>query len=373
MCRHDRRCPGHASPQARARHNAMRRENRAIRKQILDFAAQADDAPADLNERPVNELKAWAQAHDAPEAVLAPPNRQLEEGTTDEHATRTTREADGDGLRSPDTLGPGQGRVPTPIRPRTGNPGSRSSPDSRGLAGRKDPLHDGIRPVLTVGGQPATVLKQVPDTSRTAQLRERGLKTPTVYELTPDSAPGYASAMQALKTNNRYHASVEVYPEDDYRQMRLFTVDDGTAGFALKDDELVSVFCHQDSIHRGSTPALLVAAVHEGARRLDCFDTALPGLYARGGFVPVARLGWNDEYAPDGWDKGTYRAFNDGRPDVVFMAYDPSALDSRYVPGGERVEDYDAGSELAAEYAQAHGVSSDPAQKPKSPGPGTNE
>ena len=51
----------------------------------------------------------------------------------------------------------------------------------------------------------------------------------------------------------------------------------------------------------------VVKAVEQGARRLDCFDTGngfLPRLYGRHGFQPVARVRWNDEYAPDDWDYG---------------------------------------------------------------------
>lgn len=153
--------------------------------------------------------------------------------------------------------------------------------------------------------------------------------------------------MEDLRRNNRFHASVYVYDEDEYRAMRLFTVDDGKAGFALKGDEIVSVFCHNDSKHAGCAQALMAAAVDEGGRRLDCFDTVLPKVYARAGFVPVARLAWNDEYAPPEWDYPTYQLFNGGRPDVVFMAYDPSSIDGSYTAGaGVQIDDYDEGPPL---------------------------
>ncbi len=45
---------------------------------------------------------------------------------------------------------------------------------------------------------------------------------------------------------------------------------------------------------------MLCQAIVPGGRRLDCFDTVLPDLYADAGFVPVARLKWNDDYAPAG-------------------------------------------------------------------------
>jgi hypothetical protein len=67
--------------------------------------------------------------------------------------------------------------------------------------------------------------------------------------------------------------------------------------------------------------------------------------------VPVARLKWNDEYAPDGWDYPTYDRFNGGRPDVVFMAHSPGAEDSSYKPGeGVQVQDYDEASTLVANF-----------------------
>ncbi|WP_260684584.1 hypothetical protein [Rhodococcus sp. KBS0724] len=65
-----------------------------------------------------------------------------------------------------------------------------------------------------------------------------------------------------------------------------------------------------------------------GGHRLDCFDTVLPTLYAYAGFVAVARLAWNDDYAPDNWDYHQGGRFNGGRPDVVFMAYDPTMAEA---------------------------------------------
>lgn len=70
-----------------------------------------------------------------------------------------------------------------------------------------------------------------------------------------------------------------------------------------------------------------------GGHRLDCFDTVLPALYADAGFVPVARLAWNDEYAPGGWDYQLFDTFNGGRPDAVFMAYDSDRVGGIYTPG----------------------------------------
>ncbi|MGW4336780.1 hypothetical protein ACWEK5_28825 [Rhodococcus koreensis] len=157
--------------------------------------------------------------------------------------------------------------------------------------------------------------------------------------------------MLELTSNNRYASSVYVYDESEYAEMRMLVTEDGKAGVALKDDEVVSVFSHNDGAHPNAAPSMLRQATVLGGRRLDCFDTVLPNIYADAGFVPVARLAWNDDYAPEGWNYDTYRRYNDGRPDVVFMAHDPAAVGSLYDrAAGEYVSDYDDGIAAAKAY-----------------------
>ncbi len=190
----------------------------------------------------------------------------------------------------------------------------------------------------------------LPDSTR-AGLEARGLSAPPLHELAPADSGIYREQMLELTRKNPHAASVYVYDEDEYRTMRLLVTDDGKAGVALKGDEVVSAFAHKDCAHPRASRAMLRHATALGGRRLDCFDTVLPKFYADAGFVPVARLKWNDEYAPDGWDYDTFRTFNDGRPDVVFMAYDPDRVGGKYTPGvGEYVDDYDDGIARAQQY-----------------------
>lgn len=118
-------------------------------------------------------------------------------------------------------------------------------------------------------------------------------------------------------------AQVTVY--DDYAGKRLFLMDNGRSGFALDGDDIISVFAHPDA-EPGMAKRALEVATELGGRRLDAFDTFLPKLYARNGFRAVAKLGFNREFAPEGWD---YDFFAEnfpqtgGEPDVVFMVYDP--------------------------------------------------
>ena len=69
---------------------------------------------------------------------------------------------------------------------------------------------------------------------------------------------------------------------------------------------------------------MLEMATAEGGRQLDCFDIYLTKIYEAHGFKPVAKMKWNDEYIPEGWNKDNFKDYNNGEPDVVFMVYDPN-------------------------------------------------
>ena len=134
------------------------------------------------------------------------------------------------------------------------------------------------------------------------------------------SAQKFADTLQQSKESSPHGASVYVYPAEDYQGMNLFLSDSGKSGFAVKPDgDIVSVF----SMERGSGRSVMEAAIAAGGKKLDAFDTILPEFYGDHGFVEAARIPWNDEFAPDGWDKQTFKKFNNGEPDVVMMVLDP--------------------------------------------------
>jgi hypothetical protein len=82
-------------------------------------------------------------------------------------------------------------------------------------------------------------------------LRKVGISTPVMHELPGSSAEIFQRAIKELREGNVAAASVNVYSADEYRGMRLFLADGGKTGFALKGDDIVSVFNH-DSNTRGS-------------------------------------------------------------------------------------------------------------------------
>lgn len=241
---------------------------------------------------------------------------------------------------SGNSVSEGSGGVAEKSQPGLGKLDGSGNPDGNGVGVE---LADGSKPQLLNDG------KTLEHDERTQALKDKGIPVSDLYELdSSKSSKAFQAAISKLKENNPYHASVYVYPEDEYSKMRLFLNSDGTAGVALKGDEIVSVFVQPGSKDKGSGQSLISQAVAQGGKRLDAYDTVLPKIYAKEGFVAVARTPWNDTYAPDGWDKKTYSKFNGGEPDVVFMKYEPDSLDGDYyTTDGVVVSDYDEGVALA--------------------------
>jgi hypothetical protein len=168
-----------------------------------------------------------------------------------------------------------------------------------------------------------------------------GLNAPEVRQVNAaDNAVAYNAEMKASLRNNPMAPQVEIKSPEDLASMRLFRTDAGS-GFAIKPDgDIVAFFASPDE-PAGGAYAMLQAAVEAGGRKLDAFNTYLPGIYETIGFRPVAKLKWNDEYAPPGWDKEVFKDFQNGEPDVAFFVYDPDYMGKNGVKDVPYVDEYD--------------------------------
>ncbi|MGG7104815.1 hypothetical protein [Rhodococcus sp. 24CO] len=173
------------------------------------------------------------------------------------------------------------------VRLESGTAGGSAEGDRGALHGSEDRGSPSTR-LLIDGQQVRPVVDHTLPEAERAGFATRNLSAPTLYELAPADAGVYREQMLELTRKNPHAASVHVYDENEYRQMRLLVTDDGKAGVALKDDEVVSVFAHKDSAHSDVAQSMLRQSTVLGGRRLDCFDAVLPTLYADAGFVPVA-------------------------------------------------------------------------------------
>jgi hypothetical protein len=158
-------------------------------------------------------------------------------------------------------------------------------------------------------------------------MRDAGMRPRRIVELRKGekgSAEAFRQAVLASKkANTQYGAAVHAYPAEDYLLMRLFLTDDGEAGFALKKDgDIVS--CFGSPSKRGDMTYMLQLAIDQGGWKADSFDTALPSIYAAHGLYPVARMPWDDKQKPEDWDYEKFKEWQDGRPDVLWYAFNPN-------------------------------------------------
>jgi len=173
-----------------------------------------------------------------------------------------------------------------------------------------------------------TVFKPERGFKTTLELAE--LPAPTIHELhaTPENATAFRDLLKQSALASPYGAAVYLYDPADYQGFRLFLTEDRTGGFAIKPDgDIISVF----SAGGGQVQPMLTLAIEEGGKKLDCFDTVLPDIYELNGLAEVGRDPWNDRYKPTvengaakDWDYETFKNFNNGRPDIVYMEVRPA-------------------------------------------------
>ena len=130
----------------------------------------------------------------------------------------------------------------------------------------------------------------------------------------------FRDAVDRVKRGRKNSFPLHVHDVDTYKNARLFLSEDKESGFALIGDEIGSFF----SGGKGQAYPTLRFAVEQGGRRIDAYRTVMPTVLGKAGFRPVARVKFNPEFATDIWDYNKFKQFQNGKPDLVFFAYDPT-------------------------------------------------
>lgn len=132
------------------------------------------------------------------------------------------------------------------------------------------------------------------------------------------SGVAFFDAINKVKSENKHGAYVTAYEPADYDGFRtLFLDESGLSGVGVKQDgDIVSVFNSPNSPHTHAVTNLLLNALDAGGNKLDNFDGKLSDFYAKHGFIPVARVAFDRNYAPENWN---YELF--GEPDVIFWVH----------------------------------------------------
>ena len=122
------------------------------------------------------------------------------------------------------------------------------------------------------------------------------------FRVGSDQAEGFRQGITDAASAHKFGWAVDVKDLDAYAdpEAGLFLSQDGSAGAMVTGDgDLVSVFKHPDS--DADIRAILREATEDSITS-DYFDIngVLPNLYRQFGFVPVARVKFNPDYAPPG-------------------------------------------------------------------------
>ena len=147
-------------------------------------------------------------------------------------------------------------------------------------------------------------------------MDERGLPNLGLKESTGDNT-SFSYALEQAKANNPHGAFVDSQSAENLNASgtRTFLSSDGMAGVAVRPDgDIVGVFKNSQNRTRQAVKDLLITALSNGGTKLDCYGNTLGKMYAQMGFVPVARMDFNPEYATD-W-KSEF-----GTPDVIFWMH----------------------------------------------------
>ena len=178
----------------------------------------------------------------------------------------------------------------------------------------------------------------------------RGIKT-AKGKLTRLSQEVFSREARGNKKAHKYGSSVDVYSPkqyDGYDLIRVKNDSGGTVTLSISPDGEVGSVTKSSAATEKDVDAAFDAAIATGkVKFLNGFETVLPDIYAKYGFKPVARLKFDPKQQPPGWSYQTYKKFNDGKPDVIFMRF-TGELGSKYNPEGfPTVQSYEAGIEAA--------------------------
>lgn len=158
-----------------------------------------------------------------------------------------------------------------------------------------------------------------------ATLRERGVAV-EAKDASADKAAFSAALASARESDAEHGWAVTPKSAQELAESgaKLITTQNGAAGLAVaKDGDIEAVYSNKAAgAPKGVTKSLIPIAIANGGTKLDCYGDGLVTLYSQYGFVPVAKVKFNPEYANPGWDASK------GTPDIYFMMHNGDNADA---------------------------------------------
>jgi len=151
-------------------------------------------------------------------------------------------------------------------------------------------------------------------------LEKAGLAAPEFLEMAPSeqAAANFFAAAKAAKVSKR-----QLFKPDEYEMMRTFITEDGSAGFALRGDEVVSIFKDKKADMRGVSQAIARLAIDQGGRWTRTDNKLHAHLLSAQGFRAAARTA-DETYLV--FDRSLVKPYNTGDGVAVQTPSEAEAL-----------------------------------------------
>lgn len=135
----------------------------------------------------------------------------------------------------------------------------------------------------------------------------------------------FSNALERAVDHNEFGPYVDKHSPEELRESgaRAFLSRDKMAGVAVfPDGNIRAVFRDNRSKAKFARVELMLTALSVGGNKLDCFDGMLTVIYSKFGFIPVARVKFNPEFAPENW-KDSF-----GQPDIIFWVHNGDSVET---------------------------------------------
>jgi hypothetical protein len=148
---------------------------------------------------------------------------------------------------------------------------------------------------------------------------ERVYTRPRFRKLDDEDYKTFWCSLRDARKTNKHGDFVLLRDAELYRGAQKFLIGNGIAGFAIYDDELISV--HKNNKKAAETavqhilPKMVRCGFKYGAKFGDCYGEWLANYYMRSGFIVVAKIAFDK--LPDNpvdWKFDTF-----GKPDIYIM------------------------------------------------------
>lgn len=208
-------------------------------------------------------------------------------------------------------------------------------------------------PIVPTDAKKESTKESKPEVSTVTPERKKATLDDVVEASPEDYSSSMSTAVKGMSTtDNKINLQVDEVSLEDAKKIvedggKLFMTKDGKSGAYVKADGYMGgLFKDPTSNLKEVGEVLQQARIEAGGKYFDAYGTKLEDIYIKNGFVPVARVKFDEKFAPEGWDaEGS--PLKD-RPDNVYFAYDPNSDVKK--GGGVVVNSHEEGLSLASGY-----------------------